>query len=887
MSSLDLLNGAPDWNIMGCFGTFGTILARSWWMADDPPSHSDLGAQFERLCLLLSDHNRVRAAGLHAAYNHCRSQITNDQVALETLEQQHYNLQCRVTPTLRLPAEIMTEIFHIALDVGQLRTGLMQVCRRWCKIIEGMASVWSSLDLGAGTTPERVQFLLSRAGTHPLAVKIDINEATSTAGGLHSSLSMAGDKASQWQTLAITSFSQDEPDAQSNHPLTSVRLRPMRQLRHLNITGPVLSPLLQLLLQNVATTAAGTLVSMEIHSLPTIQYLLQPVHVSIYSSLTTFTAKVPQMSPPIDLLPHFKQLEVLDLTNLHLSTIIDGTPLPLSHALRHLRLNAVSIQWMGGQVFSQLEECTIISPLTDLSPHHDVHLPACTKLHFENWNILPIGRFVAPALEHLRVRSNVWSPYRGNLQVFRLVMAGFGMTIQPKSLSLSILCKEKLLLAVLQLLPGLVELQLDLPRPSALGKQFFTGLLAKPGNQRTGDLKFDWRELFRKNNTGWRCTICPSLRILELRYQRWLRPGENNDFLPPLYALSYSREKAAAPFQLQVHDISPMNSFESWNSTLPQVIEAISCLEIPQHGQITHISLRTSAWNNAVYENALFVPFLYHLQILEIATSLPGRVVVNLLPFCHVLRELQLSFVEIPPLAHDVDLPLVHTLQKLSLRHSTLTWMDGLVFTQLQRFEVDEVDSPETFKQKVGVPACTHIVFRQSELKSLSVFRSNFHLPSLDICELPSVWDHHDEGVISTVQMIHAKRFKFDIVISSKGLLESLESKDEVEQLDLVIDPILSSPAAFAQDILTRMSGTNHITMKVPCPNMKVLRLMFGHVWDANREQVTQLCRDMMNKRRLAGYFLEKCYIWWQSEDWKKDAPLVLAMENEVVRASS
>ena len=548
MSSFDLFDRRPDWNIIGCVGNLGTILARSWWVADDPPSHSDLGAQLERLCLLLSDRNRVRAAGLHAAYNHCRTQITHDRFALETLEQQHYNLLCCVTPIRRLPAEIMTEIFHIALDVGEPRTGLMHVCRRWYIIIEGMTSVWSSLDLRAGTTPESVQYVLSKAGTQPLAVKIDIKLAKITAAELLSSLSIAGSKASQWKTLAITSFAQDEPDAQSDHALTSMQLQPMRQLRHLEIKVPVLSPLLTLLLQNVATTAAGTLASMEIGSLPAIQYFLQPAHVSVYCSLTTFIAKVPKMSHPVDLLPHLMQLEVLDLTNLHLSPIGGGSPLPLGHVLRHLRLEAVSIQWMAGQVLSQLEDCTIIAPLNEPSLHHDVHLPACTKLHFENWDISPIGQFLAPALDHLRVESNAWNAYKGNEQMFQLVVAGFGMTIQPKCLSLHVICKEKVLLAVLQLLPGLVELELDIPRPSALGRHFFTGLLAKPGNQGTGELKFDWRELFRKSNTGWRCTVCPSLRILELRYQRWLRPGDDDEFLPPLCALSYSREKAATHF---------------------------------------------------------------------------------------------------------------------------------------------------------------------------------------------------------------------------------------------------------------------------------------------------------------------------------------------------
>ena len=879
MSALGSFTDISDGNIMG---HFGTILTRSWFMADDPPSYSDLGAQLEWLTLLLSDPNRVRAAGLHAAYYQRCSQITNDKSALETLEQQHYNLQCCVTPTHRLPPELMIKIFHIALDVGQLRSGLMHVCRRWCKIIEGMASIWASLYLGAGNTPERVQHLLSRARTHPLVVKIDTDKARCTAGELRSSLAMAGKEASQWQTLTITSLPQDEPGAQSDHALTSMQLQPMRQLRHLDIKEPVLSPLLRLLLQNVATEAAGNLVSMEIHSHPAIEYLLQPVHVSIYCSLITFIAKVPKMSHPIDLLPHLIRLEVLDLTNLHLSIIDNGCALPLAHTLRHLRLKAVSIQWMGGQVFSQLEDCTIIAPQTGPSLHHDVQFPVCTKLHFENWGTSPIWQFFAPALGHMRVNSNAWSPYMGNGQVVQLVRAGFGMGLQPKSLSLSVVCKDRVLLAVLQLLPGLVELTLDVPRPAALGKHFFTGLLAKPGNQGTGESQFDWRELFRENATGWRCTVCPSLRILELKYRQWLRPGYHDDFLPPLLALSWSRERVATPLQLHVHYKSSMNSLESWNSTLPQVEEAISCLTVPHHGHITQLSLQTRRWHDALHENALFVPFLCHLQILIISSSFStGRKVLNALPLFRELRELDLSSIDVALLAHDVNLPLVHTLQKLSLRDSTLAWMDGLVFTQLQRFEVDEHGWPETFQRKVGMPACTHIVFIQNKLSSLAVLQPNFHLPFLDTCEFSSLWLHslYDERGISALQRIHAKVFKFRVAFDPLRLLELLESKDEVEQLDLVFGSTTS-----VQRHLTRFSVTNHITGRVPCPNMKVLRIQFGAVAGANREQVSQSCRQMMDNRRLAGYFLEKCYIWWSYGDWKKAAPSVLVMENEVVR---
>ena len=880
MASLSLFDGRPDGNIMGYFGS---TLARSWYMADHPPSHSDLGVQLEWLSFLLSDQNRVRAAGLHVAYSQYHSQTTDDEFGFEALEQQHYNLRCRVTPIYRLPAEIMTEIFHIALDVGQLTRGLMLVCCRWYKIIEGMASLWTSLDLVAGTTPESVHLLLSRAGTQPLVVTIDADKTRSTAEQLQPSLALAANKASQWRTLTIVSLPEEEPDAQSNQPLLSTQLQPMEQLRHLTITEPVLSPLLRLMLQNVATAAAGKLTSMEIHSFTAVQYLLQPANSSICCSLTTFIAKVPKMNQPVDLLPHFAQLEVLKLTNLLLSIVDNGSPLPLAHTLRHLYLKSVSIQWMGGQVFSQLENCTVIAPLSGPSLHHDVQLPVCASLHFENWNMSPIGRLFAPALDQIRVNSNAWSPYAGDGQVAQLVRAGFGIGLQPKSLSLNVTCTDKVLLAVLQLLPELVELKLDLPRPSALGKHFFTRLLAKPRNQLADKPKFDWRELFRENSTEWKCTVCPSMRVLELKYHKWLRPGCNDDFLPPLLALSWSREKTATPLQTHVHYKTSVHSWESLNSTPSEVKEALSGFRIPQHGRVTQLSLKTNTWT--IFENPVVIPFLFRLRVLEItSSSLPERQVLNVLPYFHELRDLGLSGVHVPPL--DVNLPLVHTLRKLSLRNSTLAWIDGLVFTQLQRFAVDENGWPETFTRKVGMPACTHIVFRQSTLNTLPILQSNIHFPLLSKCVLSSTWNprEYNERGISALRRIHAKAFRFWIQSDHRRLLELLESKHEVVQLELAFSYWTVPFTHTAMEVLSWFSVTNPIASKFPCPNMKVLRLQFVCLPDANRNGVIQSCVGIMNNRRLAGHSLERCHLWWQYADWDKVAPVALIMENDTVR---
>jgi hypothetical protein len=115
-------------------------------------------------------------------------------------------------------------------------------------------------------------------------------------------------------------------------------------------------------------------------------------------------------------------------------------------------------------------------------------------------------------------------------------------------------------------------------------------------------------------------------------------------------------------------------------------------------------------------------------------------------------------------------------------------------------------------------------------------------------------------------------------------LLELLESKVEVEQLDLVLLIGLSSfvalPSVGISEILSGLSVPNHITRKLPCPNLKVLRLYFLGL----TQQAIHSCRQMMENRTLAGYSLEKCYIWLHGQDWEDVASLVLVMENEKAR---
>ena len=105
-----------------------------------------------------------------------------------------------------------------------------------------------------------------------------------------------------------------------------------------------------------------------------------------------------------------------------------------------------------------------------------------------------------------------------------------------------------------------------------------------------------------------------------------------------------------------------------------------------------------------------------------------------------------------------------------------------------------------------------------------------------------------------------------------------------MEQLDLVFSTE-SFLSTIALEVLSGLSVTNPITQKLPCPNMKVLRLQFDDLMDPNREQqVLQSCMWMMNNRRLAGHSLDKCYLWWLRGRWERDPSLAFVTENDTVR---
>ncbi len=683
----------------------------------------------------------------------CR--VRHDEQSLQILQEKYNQIRDFVAPIYRLPPEILAEIFSIDLEGRQSPIRLMLVCQHWCTVVDSLASMWESLKLGTWTSPARVERSLKRAWW--LNVVIHTEEGIEKGQGgdeAYIALALAAGSAYRWKRLTIESLPHDARLEEVAHPVPSfASLSPIKELNYLKTTSQAeSSPLLAQLLENIGSAAVGNLSTMETTSLYTIQQLLQPAYTQSFHFLTTLHMAIRNLGDEVDLLPHLLRLEVLHITNVSLPSYADHLNLPLTSSLRQLCLNAVSVQWMGGRIFPKLQSCAITSP-----PHYppllsDVDCPICTDLEFRNWNVRVAGQFRTPMIHSLAIKSNEWTPVRGSKQVILLCSVGLGFQLQPRVLHLATLCKEYVLLSILELLPALEELWLDIERPCALGRRFFTSLLAKPANDLRSDILREWEALPMSMETR-KSAICPFLKRLELKYERWLRQTEPLDILSPLMALSWSREGTTTP--LECFRLCFKDSNAQWNVLEPKGFDLSNgILDIPQLqpylgsqflGDYPFFkSCVMATATSVIYHDSsvgpmgefqrllpLFRFYFRHLCILRVCFSYDQFPKFEILPNFFRLEELDLSSVDIPSYSIQIDLPFVRTLRRLSLRSTTLTWMDGRVFPRLKRFYLCN-DRPVSFPKTASLPVCTHINYLGEDYHRL---RSAFLVPALFIVQ--------------------------------------------------------------------------------------------------------------------------------------------------------
>ena len=903
---------------------FEVTLARGLGMARNPLPIQTILAKHRRKLLSMNRGRRQKlAAELQQEYCRRRARIEGNKRALQTLNDQYTNVQYFMTRIHCLPVEILMNIFYIILDDHPSPVALMLVCRRWHNVVEAMPGVQNSLELHTWTAPEIIRRATSGVASRLLNIAVDTNkddDLKESSIERYSTIAMAIESTAQWRSLTVHSLPRSgQLDDSALRQILSTDIPPMMRLEELRITSEVdPSPLVDRLLQSIAATAMRGLTTIETNCSYSSQCLLRMTSDCTFRSLTTLKAILPKGSEPIDILPRFTRLEVLEIINMSLPSYQNESPLPFTQTLRRLYLKSATIDWMAGRVFPLLSFCAIVTPPSPLLAH-DVHLPTCREFHFDYHCTASFGRLRMPMVSSLAVNSNHWTPLQGSQGLVDMCMAGLGAALRPRVLHLAMLCKMSMLRMVLQNLPALEELSLELPRPSALSRGFFTSLLAKPVTipARTKEVVwFTWAEKQR----DWQAAICPSLKVFNLHYQRWLRPNEQIGFVAPLLALGWSRKKTAMPLRsLCIHmkvdrvDLVPIKFKCLIELDIPQLkylgmdraalgfvfrayltsttLSVIDGLYGPSHKQSTpHLT------------EAVFGTSFHKIRVLSIHE--PQTTKIEVLHCFHHLEELSLTNVLIKPYSHDVNLPLFQTLQRLCISRGSAKWMDGHTFVQLKYFGVRLISSwHNSFPKRVDMPICTHISYGINSLEFLPIFQAAFHFPLMHEWSMHGL-DFEDPLVdwVHALSNVHAQVLRLPSHHETTQLVMAIQPRYELEELsirfrdhlmvkeffialtEVIVDCSLKRPKNTSFDAKTTPKledaidhTCNQSERKLICPNLKVLGLQCLH-----RDEVKQWCVEMMESRRRAGFPLDRCCIlWYHSTEWEEEPSLVLFTSNE------
>ena len=445
-----------------------------------------------------------------------------------------------IVPITRLPQELLHQIFLIVIDnASDSPLVLMRVSKHWYTVVTG---IWASLKLGTTTSRDVVTRKLERnQSLLDVVVDTEIDRGRSTiTEDAYQAIFAAIEATSRWRNLVVETFpaQADLPSHIMNRGLQRCSDAGMSRLRTFRLKCPCeTSPLLDHLLRVLGTSASGELRTVEINSANVISFLV-PTYSSIFRSVTVLYLDAPGLPNPVDLLPHLHQLKSLTASHLPLPVYDNDVDLPVIHTLCHLRLRSVSIQWMSGRTFQDLETCALIFPI-----HHHVldtfcaTLPNCKDFSFEGYPLDILNGISSENLTNLSVVCS--SPYkpRGDRQLARLSSQALREgQFAPLVLHISIEATNEAWIKAMDSMSSLVELVIYNAQPSSLGEKVLQSLIVhqvhphKLGATAT--------------SLGWKAPLCPLLKRFGLRYRRWLRPSEEFGLIPVFASIIQSRQQA-------------------------------------------------------------------------------------------------------------------------------------------------------------------------------------------------------------------------------------------------------------------------------------------------------------------------------------------------------
>ena len=585
----------------------------------------------------------------------------------------------------------------------------MLVCRYWRDIMLSTPGIHSQLRIYGWTRKKDVE----RFGRRWLLdVTVDTqhlnryDKSYVNPVQFHACFMAAGEAALRWRSLVLVSFppAGEYKDLQIMHPLQHLESFKLAASCDL---GNFLEPLLTA----ITTTVTPCFTVMEIFHPDAALHIVQPPHFRAFSSLTTLRLTCRRMQNPVDILPYLHKLETLEAHHLSLPIDPPAVDLSLTQTLRNLCLKCVSIQWMAGQVFPALEECSIIFP-----PYADifqsVYLPSCSTLRYDSNNLGALEHFHCPRLGELEIKCGQCRKWRGDLQLAALhpIFAAQSLT----RLHLEIKCSERLLKYMLRLAPALEDLWMGLSSPYALSGAFFLAFAA-----------------VGRDTSVWRSSqtiapLCRQLRKLHLHYKRWSRGAERNALIPAFGAIVASHPAKEQTFSFRL-SFGEGSELQEWI-----VHEPVERFDIELQRDRTFIGvssphgivLLSRASVDGSHTGLEYPPLPRESEY--IATDDRLKLPIDYFYSFHSLKEVRMRFLWLYMRSNtqsSPDAPPFHTLKVLTVYTSQLSPLASQTFHKLERYQEEDalnVDEPRQ-DRLTEMPVCTRLVTSLSRLATLKL----------------------------------------------------------------------------------------------------------------------------------------------------------------------
>ena len=665
----------------------------------------------------------------------------------------------------------------------------------------------------------------------------------------HACFMAAAEVASRWRSLALLSLPPlgEYRDLQILHPLQ--HLESFKLAANCNL-GNFLEPLLSV----ITTTVTPLFSVMEVFHPDAALCLLRPVHLQIFSFLTTLRLICRRMQIPVDILPSLQQLEIFEAHRLFLPIYPPGVVLPLTQTLHVLYLKSVSVQWMAGQVFPALEECSIIFP------HHadaiqSVDMPSCSILRYDSNDLSALEHFHISTVEKLEIKCGQWRTWSGDLHLIRLhpIFAAQSLTC----LHLEIKCSERLLAHMLRLVPNLEGLWMRLSGPHALSAAFFLALAATGHNANAGPSRQTVIPLGRK------------LRNLHLHYKRWLRGPERNGLIaafgavvashPPDETFSFrlSLDEGSKSQGWYIHKPTERFDFEQTHADI--------AIGVPSPNGIVHLSRLLHRVYPSFGEPPAESQSLHLPRETEYITAHGFLALSNDFLFSfHNLKEARMPYLDLrlkQDAQFSLNAPLFHTLRVLEVYTISSSFFAGQTFHKLDRYREHWIYEGDILEQRplTDMPVCTRLIVPLRRLATLKL--PQIHELSLSIDAVHDhVWERHI-AVNANLSGLKFLQLRYsDSTWPTIEVIKILESLPALETLITDVDHLIASTVNFFEAFVPMKvpgsSALNQSSLEVQisgvlCPRLKSLQI--EGISPFQQAELIPVLKDIVTLRAIIG----------------------------------